>query len=246
MVDIYTKVSTIFIYMKLKEFLDTKDIAKKDVYLKGIAKEKLKGRQITKDISSDDFLRNSLKNLDINDISWVENDRQTPASGGGNYYALFPENIMSMILDYVESKEYIRNPAVWEFAINVDDRDNLNRLHIDGIPPEFVGLGLGFKMYKSLINYIGYASSADNATTDAQKVWLKLLNDEDFNSVLIKDRVLIMKKDLSNTIKKRIIGTFINDYFPNVSLKRNKLNTSKDILIDTDLLDIISDIKNNG
>lgn len=236
--------------MKLKELLDTKDIASKDTYLSMIAKEKLKG---SNRIGSNVLQSKELKNL-INrlisitpdgGITWVENDRQTPASGGGNYYALFSEDIMGMIDSYVKSKEYINNPEQWEFVINVDDRDNLNRLHTDGIPPEFRGLGLGFKMYKSLINYIGYASSADNATTDAQKIWLKLLNDEDFNSILIKDRVLIMKKDLSNTIKKRIIKTFINDYFPNISLKRNKINSSKDVMIDTDLLNIISDIKND-
>ena len=220
--------------MVIKELLSTSDIAKKNVYLSQVAKEKLKVKKKVDNVNISSYI---FKNLTPDDIRWVENDRKTQAPRfphhDSNYYAKFPDEIQEYINE-LKSVKYASG-SLWEFAIYVDIRDGLNRLHFDGLPNEFRGLGLGFKMYKSLINYLGYASSADNATVDAQRVWLKLLNDDEFNSILIRGRVLIMRKDLDPNTKENLVNRFVNEYFVDVELTDNK----KDILIDTELLNII-------
>lgn len=65
----------------------------------------------------------------------------------------------------------------WQFYFK-DIYSPLNRIHFEhGIPKVLRGLGFGFKLYRSLIQQLGYATSEPNSSDMAKKVWQKLAQD---------------------------------------------------------------------
>lgn len=67
----------------------------------------------------------------------------------------------------------------------------LNRLHtLAGLSDNLTGIGLGYKMYKALINEIGYGrSSIFFSNENSRKVWYHLIQDKDYYSIILNKGV---------------------------------------------------------
>jgi hypothetical protein len=62
-----------------------------------------------------------------------------------------------------------------------------NRIHFpSGVPSSLRGSGLGYIIYESFIKYLGWGSSQPNASSLAQVIWSKLVEDPDFYSFVIE------------------------------------------------------------
>ena len=62
-----------------------------------------------------------------------------------------------------------------------------NRIHFpSGVPHSLRGSGLGYIIYESFIKYLGWGSSQPNASSLAQVIWSKLVEDPDFYSFVIE------------------------------------------------------------
>jgi hypothetical protein len=62
-----------------------------------------------------------------------------------------------------------------------------NRIHFpSGIPVSLRGSGLGYIIYEAFIKYLGWGSSQPNASSLAQVIWSKLVEDPDFYSFVIE------------------------------------------------------------
>jgi hypothetical protein len=95
--------------------------------------------------------------------------------------------------------------------IGYGDEEKYNRIHFpSGIPDDFKQIGMGYIIYEEFIKHLGFASSKNNASSDAKPTWSKITNDPDFLSmvsvqdestggvfVVVKDRV----KEFENIIK---------------------------------------------
>jgi hypothetical protein len=102
----------------------------------------------------------------------------------------------------------------WNISIQTEGEPT-NRIHfIGGIPPIFMGTGLGYFIYQEFIKYLGWGSSTSNVSAESQKIWTKLINDPDFYTFYIGGKNLsrifaIYKKTDKDIIK--IIDDNFND-----------------------------------
>ena len=93
-----------------------------------------------------------------------------------------------------------------------------NRLHfVPGIPPESKGSGLGLIIYKQFIKHLGYGSSNQVAKVAAKKLWSKIIQDNDFISLLADQSVLVFDKkfkgDFDLVVKNFVSTKFVSkDY----------------------------------
>ena len=68
------------------------------------------------------------------------------------------------------------------------NRVNFNRIHVSGGIPSFTwGLGIGYALYKSLIEELGWASSNKDSSENAQSVWRKLSKDNDLTGIILEN-----------------------------------------------------------
>jgi hypothetical protein len=54
-----------------------------------------------------------------------------------------------------------------------------------GLPSSIKGLGLGYLMYKQFIQHLGFASSNNGSSKEAQEVWKKLSGDDDLSGLIL-------------------------------------------------------------
>ena len=90
-----------------------------------------------------------------------------------------------------------------------------NRLHfVPGIPPESKGSGLGLIIYKQFIKHLGYGSSNQVAKVAAKKLWSKIIQDNDFISLLADQSVLVFDKkfkgDFDLVVKNFVSTKFVS------------------------------------
>jgi hypothetical protein len=72
----------------------------------------------------------------------------------------------------------------------------------DGIPYCLKGLGLGEKIYKTVLNETGWLTSNNQSSKDAQRVWSKLALDNLYYVIWNKTNIMVfLKTRLSNNIK---------------------------------------------
>src|SRR6266403_1873129 len=97
-----------------------------------------------------------------------------------------------------------------------------NRTHTIGIDDKLKGLGLGYKCYKALAKHLGWITSHSNASSDAKNVWLKLIKDKDFYSILSKLSVMIINKNLSKENIRTAILKFLSINFVKIEGESDK------------------------
>ena len=124
------------------------------------------------------------------------------------YKVIFPENIVKkypFLGDYTKEKDHEKRYLVIS-KVNYHN----NRLHfVPGIPPESKGTGLGILIYKEFIKYLGYASSNVIAKIAAKKLWSKIIQDNQFMSILTDQSVLVFDKNYKGDIDK-VVKNFVS------------------------------------
>jgi hypothetical protein len=103
-------------------------------------------------------------------------------------------------------------PNQFDIEISVGTLD-FNRTHFHKPLPNILrGIGFGYKIYKSLLNKLGYLSSDNTASFAAQSVWYRLLQDTDCNYILHKNFVFIIKRNLPIKEKIGIVISYMEHY----------------------------------
>lgn len=100
------------------------------------------------------------------------------------------------------------------FNIEIDiEKNNLNRIHIPvGLPFILKGVGLGKKIYKSLINeYKFISTNGSDRNMDALFIWDSLCQDKNVYSFINDKKILSISPELEFEKIKDILLIFFND-----------------------------------
>jgi hypothetical protein len=149
---------------------------------------------------------------------------------------LVPLNkIKQMAEDY---REFIQ--PIWIYMYIDQPR---NRTHFPkGLPKSLLGYNLGVKIYRKLLNFLGFMQSEENASKDVQEVYRKLLQMREINAVVYKDSVLLLEDGLSKDEVIDIVGESIYErYLTKASKKKLVLNRS--IIVSSKLLKMIGETR---
>jgi len=149
---------------------------------------------------------------------------------------LVPLNkIKQMAEDY---REFIEPIWIWMY---IDEPRN--RTHFPkGLPKSLLGYNLGVKIYRKLLNFLGFMQSEENASKDVQEVYRKLLQMPSINAVVYKDSVLLLEDGLSKDEVIDIVTDSIYErYLTKVSKKKLVLNRS--IIVSSKLLRMIGETR---
>ena len=121
-----------------------------------------------------------------------------------------------------------------------------NRTHFPkGLPKTLLGYNIGIKIYKQMLNTLGFIQSEPNATKEVQAIYRKLIESPDVNCVIYKDLVLLMKKSLTKDEKIKIVGESIFErYQTRPTSKRLVINQS--IVLDSNLMREIGEKRLQG
>ena len=110
-----------------------------------------------------------------------------------------------------------------------------NRTHFPhGLAEWLKNLGLGFKMYRKILNDFGFMLSEENASGSAQKIYTDLIQLPEVNCVLEKSTTLVMDKSLPKERKERILTEFLIEQY--VDFNERKFRLNKTIVLDSALL----------
>jgi len=149
---------------------------------------------------------------------------------------LVPLNkIKQMAEDY---REFIEPIWIWMY---IDEPRN--RTHFPkGLPKSLLGYNLGVKIYRKLLNVLGFMQSEQNASKDVQEVYRKLLQMREVNAVVYKDSVLLLEDGLSKDEVIDIVTDSIYErYLTKASKKKLVLNRS--IIVSSKLLRMIGETR---
>ena len=116
-----------------------------------------------------------------------------------------------------------------------------NRTHFPkGLPTSLLGFNLGFKIYRKLLNTIGFIQSEENATQEVHEVYRRLLQLPDVNAVIYKDSVLLIEDGLPKNKVIDIVSASIYDRYKN-NPNSKKLVLNRSIIVNSKLLKIIGE-----
>ena len=128
-------------------------------------------------------------------------------------------------------------------GIEIHTEGGLNRTHFPkGLPKSLLGYNLGFKIYRKLLNFLGFMQSEENATKDVQEIYRKLLQIPSINAVVYKDSVLLLEDGLSKDEVIDIVRDSIYErYLTKASSRKLVLNRS--IIVSSKLLKMIGETR---
>lgn len=104
------------------------------------------------------------------------------------------------------------------------ETNNFNRIHINEIPIIIKGIGVGKKVYKSMIKKLDFISSiGEDRTIDAELIWDSILDDNNIYSFVCDEKIISFsqKYDYDN------IMNIITNYF------EYELNNNYKVIIDS-------------
>lgn len=219
--------------------------------------EVTKINQIVKDVISEyEFLYETIKEdltyLNYNDISFQKSE--------GFLYVILPKYLndkfkklkkvknkitdlsykhqnLKIDVDSLEPSEILNE---WDYYFIENGiylyLDPGNRTHFPkGLPKQFKGYNLGYKIYRKLLDKLSYMQSSHDASFEVQNIYRNLLKETDVNCVVVENSVLLIKKDIPINKKIKLISDFIrNQYMDTNRTKPYVIN--KDVVVDSDLL----------
>ena len=201
----------------MNEAISKERLLSKDLYLNRFLK---KEKKVKKEPNIDDpkliELRELIKNIDYTDISFIDGE----IYGSEKFYSVvIDDKDINDLLSY--SKNYAKrfriggetvSPNKFGITISITKTD-FNRVHFHKPLPNILrGVGLGYKIYKALAFKLGFLSSDNTASFAAQSVWYYLIQDPDFNHILCKNFVFLIKRDLSIDDKINIVKSYMKQY----------------------------------
>jgi len=201
----------------MNEAISKERLSSKDLYLNRFLK---KDKKPKKEPNLDDSylvkLRNAVKNINYKDIHF----QPTEQYQSEQFYNVEIDNKeINLLLTYAKNyslqskiaSEKVK-PEKFEFVVSVNETD-FNRVHFrKSLPKLLRGIGFGYKIYKSLAFKLGYISSDNTATFAAQSVWYYLIQDPDFNYILHKNFVFIIRRDLPFEKKINAVISYMKHY----------------------------------
>ncbi len=200
-----------------------KELQPKNYLVKSL-KDKEKVQKTKENIGLLNNIYNDLR-TSISSLSW--NDLILTPEKDETFYVGFPKHILKKVTDFnklsrkiekdggaLEEKYRLLNNhydyLMSNGLINLYIEKKRNRTHFPGgLPSYLLGLNLGYKIYRKLVDYLGFIQSSETATNEVQNIYRNLMEQSDLNCVLTKDSVLIMKKELSKDEKIKYISEFI-------------------------------------
>jgi hypothetical protein len=221
------------IYTSIASFINEKAIDLDDLpfgsYLRPANTNKLEEKKFSNDVNK---LKAMIENLTWHDIDFFTVlDMPTEDEQGNNIHTMdFDVILPDYILEYFENmeKKYSREKMQPFKKLNSSvqvERHNFNRLHIPaGVAEPLRGLGLGFNIYRAIIEKLKYASSERlEASESAKKLWLSIISkknmvaageeiDTDLHVVAGVDRVMVMIKSLPDNEKKSLFAEWVKDF----------------------------------
>lgn len=115
------------------------------------------------------------------------------------------------------------------------DKGTLNRTHFpEGLPYSFLGLNLGVKVYRKMLDYKGFIQSGSDASESAQNMWRQLIQSSDLSCAITKYGVIVFDKNLSKEEKIKHLGEFVLDKYGD-ERRRRPFDVDKDIFFDSAL-----------
>jgi len=200
-------------------------------------------------------------NTDLKDIKWEDIEF---SEKGKFLYVMLPKRITNKMKDLTELYEELNNNyytvglnpinkisqmasdykefivTIWIYMYTDQPR---NRTHFPkGLPKSLLGYNIGVKIYRSLLNKLGFIQSEKDATSDVQEVYRKLLQMPDVNAVIYNDSVLLIEDGLPKEKVIDIVTDSIYERYLTGSNKR-KLVLNRNIIVNTKLLRIIGETK---
>src|SRR6266403_2110405 len=125
-------------------------------------------------------IRTILKYISVDDLYAVL-DRKVYKTDEWSVSVKENIHLLKLVNEY---KEITQNRLKLKLAFQVEHP--LNRIHAIGLSDKLFGIGLGYKMYKALINEIGYDRSSSYATNDnSRKIWYHLIQDSDYYTIVL-------------------------------------------------------------
>lgn len=129
--------------------------------------------------------------------------------------------------------------------MEVEDVEGHQRTHFPGgIPDSLRGYKLGYKLYRALLEKYKYLCSNTSGTTDKDRVWTSIISPkkdsrgrltaDDVHSMLAKDDVFAMVKNISNRKKIEHVGKFLKE----IGIEDYDL-TKKNLGVDDELMEIL-------
>ena len=132
---------------------------------------------------------------------------------------------------YDDYFDYLENDFIYSYV----DRPR-NRTHFPkGLPKSLLGYNIGIKIYKQMLNTLGFMQSEPNATKEVQAIYKKLIESPDVNCVIYKDLVLLMKRSLTKDEKIKIVGESIFERYQTRPTSK-KLVINQSIILDSSLM----------
>jgi hypothetical protein len=199
-------------------------------------------------------LETALKN-----IRRLEITMEKPANSR-KYFPKFPEQIVSLMreLKEIDENRFLSNFGKWKdlypndtdstIHFRTEAPSDFQRSHFPngGIPPSLRGVGLGYKLYRTLLKYAGYISSNRSGTTEKDKAWGSMLeykanpdgspSEDDAHAIIGPSNWMALdKQTLSNSQKAEVAMNFITNV---VGLSRTKEDRFD---MDDELLELLPD-----
>jgi len=201
----------------MNESISKDRLSSKDLYLNRFLNKVKKSKTESK-INDDSLvkLRNAIKGINYADISFQEGDIYQ----NEQFYNIeIIDSEINNLLTYAKNYSYRYKiagekikPNKFDFSVSVNVMD-FNRVHFHKSLPKLLrGIGFVYKIYKSLGLYLGYLSSDNTASFAAQSVWYYLIQDPDFNYILHKNFIFIIKSNLQIEQKMNIVVSYMKHY----------------------------------
>jgi hypothetical protein len=196
-------------------------------------------------------------NKKLKQIRRLDITMETPG-GTRKYYPRFPMEIVELMreLKAIDQSRFRSEFGKWRDVYESDSEaiyfktespSDFQRSHFPngGIPPSLRGLGLGYKLYRTLLKFAGYISSNTSGTEEKDKAWGSMLtyksnpdgtpSEDDAHAVIGPNNWLAIDKGLSLNSKLEVAQRFIRDVIGLSSTREDRFD------IDDELLNLLPD-----
>ena len=128
-----------------------------------------------------------------------------------NYYKIYPdENFTILYRKYCIENNLSHKELVFGLSILPEPLINgyiYNKIDSEYFLPDnnLKGLSLGYKLYKFILDKVGFIMSDYSSSTDSKNLWFNLLKDDVVYSGTNKYYSIIIKKDIDNSNLKSLL-----------------------------------------